>query len=85
MGKNRFKLTKTSEIWKKMGNPMPFEKVIGPNQHNMENYGDLKPIAQHMKPTLWVPSETFLSASSLSGGCAVLASHIISLSKGVQP
>ena len=25
--------------------------------HNKENYRDLQPIAQSMKPTLWVPSE----------------------------
>ena len=24
---------------------MPFERVMGPNQHNMENYGDLQHIA----------------------------------------
>ena len=40
-----------------MGNPMPFERVMGPNQHNKENYGDLLPIARSMKPTLWVRSE----------------------------
>ena len=36
---------------------MPFERVMGPNRHIMENYGDLQPIARSMKPTLWVPSE----------------------------
>ena len=46
-----------SEIWEKMGNPMPFERVMGPNRHNMENYGDLQPIARSMQATLWVPSE----------------------------
>ena len=55
-----------SGIWEKMGNPMSFERVMGPNRHNMENYGDLQPIAQSMKSTLWVPSETFLLASSLT-------------------
>ena len=40
-----------------MGNPMPFERVMGPNRHNMENYGDLQPIARSMKPALWVLSE----------------------------
>ena len=40
-----------------MGNLMPFERVMGPNRHNMENYGDLQPIAQSMKPTSWVPGE----------------------------
>ena len=40
-----------------MGNPMPFERVMGPNQHSMKNYGDLQPIARGVKPTLWVPSE----------------------------
>ena len=36
--KNGWKSTKMSEIWEKIGNPMPFEKVMGPNRHNMENY-----------------------------------------------
>ena len=40
MGRNWWKSTKVSEIWEKMGNPMPFERVMGPNRHNMENYGD---------------------------------------------
>ena len=57
MGKNGWKSTKMSKIWKKMGNPMPFERVMGLNRHNMENYGNLQPIAQRMKLTLWVPSE----------------------------
>ena len=35
---------------------MPFERVMGPNQH-IENNGDLQPIARSMNPTLWVPSE----------------------------
>ena len=30
---------------------------MGPNRHNMENYGDLQPIARSMQETLWVPSE----------------------------
>ena len=41
MGKNRCESNKTSEIWEKMGSPVPFERVMGPNLHNMENYGDL--------------------------------------------
>ena len=57
MGKNRCESNKTSAIWEKMGNPVPFEKVMGPNRHNMENYGDLQPIARSIKPTFWVPSE----------------------------
>ena len=57
MGKNKCKSIKVSDIWEKMGNPMPIERVMGPNRHNMENYGDLRPTAQSMKPTLWVPSE----------------------------
>ena len=57
VGKNKCKLIKISVIWKKMGNPMPFERVIGPNQHNKENYGNLQHIAGSMKPKLWVPSE----------------------------
>ena len=57
MGKNRCKSIKRSEIWDKMGNPMPFERIMGPNRHNNENYGDLQPIARSMKPTLWVLSE----------------------------
>ena len=41
-----------------MGNSMPFWKGNGrPNRHIMETYGDLQPIAQNMKPTLWVLSE----------------------------
>ena len=59
--KNGCKSTKMSEIWETMGNPMPFEKVMGPNRHNMENYGDLQPIGRSMKPTLWVPSENISS------------------------
>ena len=46
-----------SEIREKMGNPMPFERVMGPNRHNKDNYGDLQPIVRNMKPTLSVPSE----------------------------
>ena len=57
MGKNRCKSTKMNETWEKMGNPMPFERVMGSNRHNMENYEDLQPITRSMKPTLWVPSE----------------------------
>ena len=56
LGKNICKSTKMSEISEKMGNPMPFERLMGPNRH-MENYGDLQPIARSMKPTLLVPSE----------------------------
>ena len=51
------KSTKMSEIWEKMGKTMPIERVMGPNQHNMENFEDLQPIARSMKPTLWVLSE----------------------------
>ena len=57
VGKNRCKSIKISEMWEKMGNPMLFERVLGPNQHNKENYGDLQHIARSMEPTLWVPSE----------------------------
>ena len=46
-----------SEIWEKMGNPMSFKRVMGPNQSIMESYGDLQRIAQSMKPILWVPGE----------------------------
>ena len=55
--KNRCESNRTSEMWEKMGNPVPFERVMGPNRHNMVNYGDLQPIARSMKPTFWVPSE----------------------------
>ena len=45
-----------NEIWKEiMENLMPFERVMGPNRHNIENYGDLQPIARSMKPTLMGP------------------------------
>ena len=57
MDKNRCKSTKMSEIWEKMGELVPFERVMGPNRHNMENYGDLENIARSIKRTLWVPSE----------------------------
>ena len=57
MGKNGRKSTKMSEIWEKMGNPILFERVMGPSRDDMENYGDLKPIARSMKPTLWAPNE----------------------------
>ena len=50
-----------SEILEKMGNPMPFERVMGPSRQSMENYGDLQPIARRMKPALWVPSENLPS------------------------
>ena len=53
MVKNRCTSTKISEIWEKMGNLMPFERVM----KHMETYGDLQPAAQSMKTTLWVPSE----------------------------
>ena len=46
---------------------MSVERVTGPNQNNMKNYGDLQSIAQNMKPTLWVPGEKILLlASSLN-------------------
>ena len=57
MGRNRYKSTKVSEIWEKMGSTMPNEKVMGPNRHKPENYEDLQPMAQSMKPTLWTPSD----------------------------
>ena len=57
MGKNRCLSTKMSEIWEKMGNPMLFERIMGPNQHNMENSGNLQHFTRSMKPTLWDPSE----------------------------
>ena len=44
---------------------MPFERVMRPSLHIMENNGDLQPIARPMNPTLWVPSENFLLVSSL--------------------
>ena len=43
MGKNGWKSIKMSEIWEKVENPMPFER------NNMENYGDLQPIARRIK------------------------------------
>ena len=46
-----------SEIWEKMKNPMPFERVMESNRHTLENYGDLQPKARSMNSTLWVPSE----------------------------
>ena len=67
MGKNGCKWTKIREIWGKMGKPIPFERVMGPNRHSMENNGGLQPIARSMNPTLWVPSENLLLASSLKG------------------
>ena len=36
---------------------MPVERVMGHNRNNMENYGDLQPIARNMKPASWVPGE----------------------------
>ena len=53
----RCKSTKMSEIWEKMGNPMPFKRIMGYNQGIKQNYDDLQPIARSMKPTLWVPSK----------------------------
>ena len=38
---------------------MPVERVMGPNRNNMENYGDLQPVARNMKATIWVPGENF--------------------------
>ena len=43
MGKNRCKSAKMSEIWEKMGNPMPFERVMGPNRHIIEIMGTYNP------------------------------------------
>ena len=36
---------------------MPVERALKLNRNNMENYGDLQPIAQNMKPTLCVRGE----------------------------
>ena len=55
VGKNSCKWTKMNVIWEKIGNPLPFERVMGPNRHNMENYGDLQPIAGSMKPRIMGP------------------------------
>ena len=50
-----------------MWNLMPVERVMGPKQNNMKNYGDLQLIAKNMKPTLWVLGEKiFLLASFLN-------------------
>ena len=50
-----------------MENLMHVERVMGSNQKNMKNYGDLQPIAQNMKPTLWAPGEKiFLFPSFLN-------------------
>ena len=46
-----------SKNWEENGNPIPAERVMGPNRINMQNYGDLQPIAQNMKPILWVLGE----------------------------
>ena len=46
-----------NEICEKMGNPMPFERVMEPNRHNMENYGELQPIVRSVKPAFKVLSE----------------------------
>ena len=54
-----------SEIWEKMGNPVPFERVMGPNRHNMENYGDLQPVPEVRKPNNGSQVKTFLLASFL--------------------
>ena len=54
---------------------MPFERVMGPNRHKMENYGDLQPTARGMKPTLWVQSENLSFASSLSAPARFSALH----------
>ena len=48
-----------------MGNLMPFERVMGSNQNNMKNYGDLQSVAQNMKPTLWAPGEKIFLLDSL--------------------
>ena len=50
-------LTEMSKIWKKIGNPMPVERLMRPNRNGMENDGYLQPIAPNMKPTLWVLGE----------------------------
>ena len=44
-----------SKIGKKMGNPVPGEMIVEPTQNSdMENYGNLQPIAWNMKHILWV-------------------------------
>ena len=60
----------------KMGNLMPFERVMGPNRHNKEDYGDLQPIARSMKPTWshldpWVPNENLSKPEALNGVVAL--------------
>ena len=42
---------------------MPDERILGPKRNNMENYGDLKPIAQNIQG-----KKTFPFASSLIFG-----------------
>ena len=46
-----------SKILEKIANPMPAERVMGPNRSNVENYGDLQLIVQIRKPTVWVQGE----------------------------
>ena len=40
-----------SKIRENMGNPMPVERVMGPNRNNIENYEDLQPIARNVRPS----------------------------------
>ena len=42
-GKNRCKSPKISKICEKMENSLPDERVIKPNQNNMEIFGNLQP------------------------------------------
>ena len=42
MGKIRWKPTKVIKIWDKMGNSMPVERVMRPNQNNMEGEEGVK-------------------------------------------
>ena len=61
------------KIWKKIGNPMPVERVMGANRTNMENYGHLLPIARNMKPTLWVPDVSLSFGLLSKGGLPLIA------------
>ena len=82
-----------SEIWEKMGNPMPFERAMVPNRHIMENYGDLQPTAQSMKPTLWGPSENLsfsllpkdLKPEKATGHNNVTSKELILADEAVKP
>ena len=85
MAKNGCESIKMSEIWEKMRNPMPFGRVMGPNGHIIENYGDLQPIAQSMKPTLWVQGENIsFGLLPLCDCCHGKVSAILSLFPSFQ-